>query len=65
MANSAILLYSTNKSAEHIYVKAIFSFSKTGKTFFSANAILTAAFNEKKKKKYIAIPKQEKLVCEL
>ena len=63
MANGAILLYSTNKLADHIYVKAIFSLSKTGKTFFSTNAILAAAFYEKKKN--IAMPKQEKLVCEL
>ena len=64
MANGAILLYSTNKLAEHIYVKAIFSLSKTGKTltFFSTNAITAAAFNDKKN---IAMPKQEKLVCEL
>ena len=59
MANSALLLYSTNKLADHIYVKAIFSLSKTGKTFFSTNAISAAAFNEKKK---IFMPKQEKLV---
>ena len=62
MANGAILLYSTNKLAEHIYVKVIFSLSKTGKTFFSTNAVSAAAFNEKKN---IAMPKQEKLVCEL
>ena len=63
MANGAILLYSTNKLADYIYVKAIFSLSKTGKTFFSTNAISAAAFNEKKKN--IAMPKQEKLVSEL
>ena len=34
MANGTILLYSTNKLAEHIYVKALFSLNKTGKTFF-------------------------------
>ena len=62
MANGAILLYFINKLADHIYVKAIFSLSKTGKTFFSTNAISAAAFNEKKN---IAMPKQEKLVCEL
>ena len=67
MANGAILLYSTNKLAEHIYIKALFSLSRTGKTFFSTNAInaiSAAAFNEKKKKN-IAMPKQEKLACEL
>ena len=48
MTNGAILLYSTNKLAERIYVKVIFSFSKTGKRFFSTNAISVAAFNEKK-----------------
>ena len=49
MANGAILLYSTNKLADQVYVKAIFSLSKTGKTFFSTNAISAAAFDEKKK----------------
>ena len=62
MANGAILLYSTNKLAEHIYVKALFSLSKAGKTFSSTNALSVVAFNEKKN---IAMPKQEKLVCEL
>ena len=62
MANGAILLYSTNKLADHICVKALFSLSKTGKTFFSTIAISAAAFNEKKN---IAMPKQEKLACKL
>ena len=57
-----MVLYSTNKLADHIYVKALFSLTKTGKTFFTTNAISAAAFDEKKD---IAMPKQEKLVCDL
>ena len=63
MANGAILLYSTNKLADHIYVKAIFFLSKTGKTFFFHKMQYRQLLFMKKKN--IAMPKQEKLVSEL
>ena len=59
MANGAMLYQQI--SWVHLHESIIF-FKQNWQKFFSTNAISVAAFN--KKKKNIAMPKQEKLVCE-